>query len=39
MEWQPSEWRQDSRIELIFSAPQAVDSLQRGLADCLSSKM
>lgn len=32
--WQPSEWRQDSRIELIFSEPQDVDALQRGLADC-----
>lgn len=35
--WQPSEWRRDSRIELIFSEPQAVDSLQRDLADCRSS--
>jgi G3E family GTPase len=32
--WQPSEWRRDSRIELIFSEPQAVDSLQSALADC-----
>jgi G3E family GTPase len=32
--WQPSEWRQDSRIELIFSAPQDLEVLQRGLADC-----
>ncbi|MET0947385.1 MAG: GTP-binding protein [Pseudomonas sp.] len=37
LNWQPSEWRQDSRIELIFSSPQAVDSLQRALADCRSS--
>jgi Ni2+-binding GTPase involved in maturation of urease and hydrogenase len=34
--WKPSEWRQDSRIELIFSQPQEVDSLQRVLADCRS---
>jgi G3E family GTPase len=32
--WQPSEWRQDSRIELIFSAPQTSELLQRGLANC-----
>ncbi|EJM24047.1 putative GTPase, G3E family [Pseudomonas sp. GM21] len=37
LEWKPSEWRQDSRIELIFSQPQEVDSLQRVLADCRSS--
>lgn len=30
--WQPSEWRRDSRIELIFSEPQDVDVLQRALA-------
>ncbi|QVW23322.1 GTP-binding protein [Pseudomonas hormoni] len=35
--WQPSEWRRDSRIELIFSESQEVDSLQRDLADCRSS--
>lgn len=32
--WQPSEWRRDSRIELIFSEPQEIDSLQSALADC-----
>ncbi|KOY01978.1 CobW family GTP-binding protein [Pseudomonas nunensis] len=32
--WQRSEWRQDSRIELIFSEPQDVDELQNGLARC-----
>lgn len=32
--WQPSEWRRDSRIELIFSAPQDVAALQAALADC-----
>lgn len=37
LDWQPSEWRRDSRIELIFSDPQDVDSLQRELADCRSS--
>ncbi|MGF6126271.1 Ni2+-binding GTPase involved in maturation of urease and hydrogenase [Pseudomonas frederiksbergensis] len=34
LDWQPSEWRQDSRIELIFSEPQDVDELQNGLARC-----
>ncbi|PMU11563.1 MULTISPECIES: GTP-binding protein [unclassified Pseudomonas] len=38
LDWQPSEWRRDSRIELIFSEPQDVDSLQSNLADCRSSK-
>ncbi|MCF5722423.1 CobW family GTP-binding protein [Pseudomonas syringae] len=32
--WQPSEWRRDSRIELIFSAPQDVAALQAVLAAC-----
>ena len=32
--WQPSEWRRDSRIELIFSAPQNVTALQAALAAC-----
>ncbi|WP_439854193.1 CobW family GTP-binding protein [Pseudomonas yamanorum] len=32
--WQPSEWRRDSRIELIFSEAQDIAQLQRGLADC-----
>ncbi|MHC8317010.1 CobW family GTP-binding protein [Pseudomonas sp. LB3P31] len=35
LEWRPSEWRQDSRIELIFDAPGDVFSLQQGLGDCL----
>lgn len=34
LQWQPSEWRQDSRLELIFSEPQPVDSLQSALDDC-----
>ncbi|MBN2991896.1 GTP-binding protein [Pseudomonas cedrina subsp. fulgida] len=32
--WQPSEWRRDSRIELIFSSPQDVGTLQAALAAC-----
>jgi len=36
LQWQPSEWRQDSRIELIFSEPQDIDSLQSALSDCRS---
>ncbi|AZE86675.1 Metal chaperone [Pseudomonas orientalis] len=32
--WQPSEWRRDSRIELIFSAPQDMAALQADLAAC-----
>ncbi|AXJ07830.1 cobalamin biosynthesis protein CobW [Pseudomonas fluorescens] len=32
--WLPSEWRKDSRIELIFDEPQAVSELQAGLARC-----
>jgi G3E family GTPase len=34
LDWQPSEWRRDSRIELIFSEPQDINSLQRDLANC-----
>lgn len=36
LNWQISEWRRDSRIELIFSEQQAVEELQRDLTDCLS---
>jgi G3E family GTPase len=36
LEWHPSEWRQDSRVELIFNEPQDVDALQRNLANCRS---
>ncbi len=32
--WQPSEWRRDSRIELIFSVPQDVAALQAALVAC-----
>ncbi|WP_395609920.1 CobW family GTP-binding protein [Pseudomonas sp. B22129] len=34
LSWQASEWRRDSRIELIFSAPQDVAALQAALAAC-----
>lgn len=34
LEWNVSEWRQDSRIELIFSEAQDIDRLQSALADC-----
>ncbi|MGH8346942.1 MAG: CobW family GTP-binding protein [Pseudomonas sp.] len=36
LDWQTSEWRQDSRIELIFSVPQDAERLQSGLAACRS---
>ncbi|SDV08886.1 CobW family GTP-binding protein [Pseudomonas mucidolens] len=32
--WQPSEWRRDSRIELIFNQAQEVAVLQSALAAC-----
>lgn len=32
--WQPSEWRKDSRIELIFDQAQPREALQAALADC-----
>ncbi len=32
--WQPSEWRRDSRIELIFSQPHDAGALQSALAAC-----
>jgi G3E family GTPase len=35
LQWQPSEWRKDSRLELIFSEAQDVSALQAGLAACL----
>ncbi|TLP57410.1 MULTISPECIES: CobW family GTP-binding protein [Pseudomonas] len=34
VQWQPSEWRKDSRLELIFDAPQPLADLQAGLAAC-----
>ena len=33
--WKASEWRTDSRIELIFESPQDLNSLKKGLQDCL----
>lgn len=35
--WQVSEWRKDSRIELIFVDPQNIDELQQGLSGCRES--
>ena len=32
--WQPSDWRRDTRIELIFDQPQSQPALQAGLSDC-----
>ena len=34
--WQPSVWRRDSRIELIFDQPQSQETLQQDLQDCLA---
>ena len=34
-EWKPSEWRRDSRLELIFDHPQDLDLLRSGLENCL----
>ncbi|MGN8344047.1 CobW family GTP-binding protein [Pseudomonas sp. SMV71] len=34
LHWIPSEWREDSRIELIFDEPQDVMALQNSLVDC-----
>ncbi|WP_122532702.1 CobW family GTP-binding protein [Pseudomonas viridiflava] len=33
--WQLSEWRQDSRLELIFSTPQDAEVLQEQMVGCL----
>jgi G3E family GTPase len=33
-EWQPSEWRRDSRMELIFAQAQPLAELQAALAAC-----
>jgi len=35
LSWRASEWRQDSRIELIFAGPRDVEALQVGLASCI----
>ena len=34
VDWRNSEWRKDSRIELIFDQPQAHEALQEALARC-----
>lgn len=34
LNWLPSEWRQDSRIELIFDEPQDPEALQKSLVSC-----
>jgi G3E family GTPase len=34
LHWQNSEWRKDSRLELIFSAAQGVSALQTAFAAC-----
>lgn len=34
LDWQPSAWRRDSRVELIFSEPRDVAALQSALAAC-----
>lgn len=37
LNWQASEWRKDSRIELIFAQAQDIEVLQRGLSGCRES--
>lgn len=37
LHWQSSEWRKDSRLELIFSEAQDAAELQRGMCACLLS--
>ncbi|QXH51517.1 GTP-binding protein [Pseudomonas fakonensis] len=34
LQWQPSEWRKDSRLELIFDTAQPLAALQAALAAC-----
>lgn len=34
LQWRSSEWRRDSRLELIFAAPQDVSALQAGMVAC-----
>ena len=38
LEWLPSEWSRDSRLELIFAAEQDEQALRAGLAACLCEK-
>lgn len=37
LKWRDSEWRRDSRLELIFATAQDQHALNAGLRDCLSS--
>lgn len=37
-EWQPTEWRKDSRLELIFTRPQDRRMLEQGLRECLTNR-
>jgi len=34
VQWQPSEWRRDSRVELIFAEKQAIEWLKAGMEHC-----
>ena len=34
VDWRPSEWRQDSRLELIFAKPQEIATLEAQLTSC-----
>lgn len=34
LQWQPSEWRRDSRVEFIFSAAQDREALQQAMQAC-----
>jgi hypothetical protein len=34
--WSPSEWRKDSRLEMIFASPQDEATLNAQLAACLA---
>jgi G3E family GTPase len=34
LRWQASEWRKDSRLELIFDAPQDADALRQAMTAC-----
>ncbi|MBD9413326.1 cobalamin biosynthesis protein CobW [Pseudomonas sp. PDM16] len=37
--WRVSEWRRDSRLELIFSTPQVADALTASLAACQANQV
>ena len=38
IDWQPSPWRRDSRLELIFSQPQDAPALSQSLRQCCASQ-